>query len=163
MSTSGQESALSPAQIVTALLHSQAEENIFVRHYEETRFKITQMTIALSGALIGVLRFGNPQDRMAPLFGVFIVMLGVIGLLISAKYTERADRHAGLSRAYRRAASELIGDIGGTTFEGIHKDAATKHRNIRGVTGSLHDFRARLFWMGIHVFVIILGIIVASS
>jgi glucose uptake protein GlcU len=160
---SKKEPGLSLAEIVRALLQSQTEENNFVRHYEETRFKITQMTIALSGALIGVLRFGNSQDHTARLFGIFIIMLGVIGFVISAKYTERADRHASLSRAYRRMASNLIGGVGATTFEKIHDDAAIKHRNARSVTGLLHDFRARLFWMGIHVCMIILGFIVAFS
>jgi hypothetical protein len=92
-------SEITKADAVGALLQNQVEANVFVRHYEETRFKITQLTITLSGLLIGALRFGGSQQHTATLFGLFIIILGILGVLISAKYTERADRHATLSRA----------------------------------------------------------------
>jgi len=112
-----EKSELTRANVVTALLQNQMEENVFVRHYEETRFKITQMTITLSGLLIGALRFGNSQQHTARLLGIFIILLGILGALISAKYTERADRHANLSRAYRRAASNLLSQIDNSDLE----------------------------------------------
>jgi hypothetical protein len=154
---------LTQADVIKALLQNQMEENVFVRHYEETRFKITQMTITLSGLLIGALRFGNSQQHTSRLLGLFIVILGVLGGLISAKYTERADRHASLSRAYRRAASDLLGKIGNDDLEKIHEGAALKHRDTKSLTGLLHDVRARLFWVGIHICMIVLGVIVALS
>jgi hypothetical protein len=154
---------LTEADVIRALLQNQMEENVFVRHYEETRFKITQMTITLSGLLIGALRFGNSQQHTSRLLGVFIVILGVLGVLISTKYTERADRHASLSRAYRRAASDLLGKIGNYDLEKIHENAALKHRNSGSITGLLHNVRARLFWIGIHLCMIVLGLIVALS
>jgi hypothetical protein len=154
---------LTEADVIKALLQNQMEENAFVRHYEETRFKITQMTITLSGLLIGALRFGNSQQHSSRLLGVFIIILGVLGVLISAKYTERADRHASLSRAYRRAASDLFSKIGNYDLEKIHESAALKHRNSGSITGLLHDVRARLFWMGIHLCMVVLGLFVALS
>ncbi len=163
MSLSDEHDAIKPTNIIDALIKNQMEENVFVRHYEDTRFKITQMTITLSGLLIGALRFGTPQPHTTRLLGVFIIILGVLGALISAKYTERADRHATLSRAYRRAVSDLIGQVGMTDLEKIHQDAAVKHRKARTLTGRLHDVRARLFWIGIHVCMIILGVIVSVS
>jgi hypothetical protein len=156
-------SELTRADAVKALLQNQIEENLFVRHYEETRFKITQMTITLSGILIGALRFGNSQEHTARLLGVFIIILGALGFLISAKYTERADRHASLSRSYRRAVSDLLGQIGTDDLEKIHQDAAVSHSKVKSVTGLLHDVRARLFWMGIHICMIVLGLIIAFS
>jgi hypothetical protein len=155
-------SELTQADVFKALLQNQMEENVFVRHYEETRFKITQMTITLSGLLIGALRFGNSQQT-SRFLGVFIVILGILGVLISAKYTERADRHASLSRAYRRAASDLLGKIGNDDLEKIHEGAALEHKDTKSFTGLLHDVRARLFWVGIHICMIILGVIVALS
>jgi len=158
-----EKSELTQADIVRALVQNQMEENVFVRHYEEIRFKITQMTITLSGLLIGALRFGNSQQHTARLFGVFIIILGILGVLISAKYTERADRHASLSRAYRRAVSNLLGQIGNDDLEKIHEHAALKHRDTKSITGLLHDVRARLFWVGIHICMIVLGVVVAMS
>lgn len=131
--------------VVKALLQNQMEENAFVRHYEETRFKITQMTITLSGILIGALRFGNSQEHTAKLLGGFIIILGALGFMISAKYTERADRHASLSRAYRRAVGDLLSENGKNGLEEIHQDAARRHRDAKSITGLLHNVRARLF------------------
>jgi hypothetical protein len=148
---------------IKALIDSEKEANNFIRHYEETRFKITQMTITLSGLLVGALRFGQPNKNTGILFGCFIVILGVLGALISAKYTERADRHAELSRAYRRTASELIGNIGSDSIESIHIDAAAKHSKTGRVTWMLHNLRARYFWIGIHFCMILFGIIVAMT
>jgi hypothetical protein len=147
--------------IIKALLDNQKEENLFVRHYEETRFKVTQLTITLSGLLIGALRFVEAQKNTNRLFGAFIIILGVLGALISAKYTERADRHAELSRTYRRTASKLIGNIGDDDFEKIHVDAVARHAQKKRFTNLLQNVRARLFWVGIHICMIALGVIVA--
>jgi hypothetical protein len=61
MTREAQKSELSEIDLARALIQNQVEENLFVRHYEETRFKITQMSITLSGLLIGALQFGNSQ------------------------------------------------------------------------------------------------------
>jgi hypothetical protein len=99
------------------------------------------------------------------LVGAFIVILGFLGVLISAKYTERADRHAALSRTYRRAAGGLLSKLGNSDcdIEKLHESAALKHRKIKSITGLLHDVPARLFWMGIHVLMIVLGLVIAVS
>lgn len=153
-----QNNDVSRSEAIKALLDNQKEENAFVRHYEETRFKITQITITLSGLLIGALRFGESEPRTSQLVGLFIVVLGVLGALISAKYTERADRHAKLSRAYRRAVSGLIGAVGALSdLEAVHSKAVATHELGRG----LHNVRARLFWIGIHICMIVLGLVVA--
>jgi hypothetical protein len=165
MTSEAQKSELSEIDLASALIQNQVEENLFVRHYEETRFKITQMTITLSGLLIGALRFGNSQQHTGRLVGAFIVILGFLGVLISAKYTERADRHAALSRSYRRAASGLLSKLGNgdCDIEKLHETAALKHRKTKSITGLLHNVRARSFWMGIHVLMIILGLVIAIS
>ena len=92
---------------------------------------------------------------------LFIIVLGVIGILISAKYSERADRHAIISRAYRRAASNLIGKFQGQDLEQIHSEAATLHANARNITSILYRIRARYFWLAVHACIVLLGILVA--
>ncbi len=163
MTSDKRETGLTEADVVRALIQNEVEANLYVRHYEETRFKITQMTITLSGLLIGALRFGSPEQHTSRLLGTFIVILGFLGVFISAKYTERADRHAALARAYRRGASDILNKIGTGNLEKIHEDAALKHKKTRSLTGLLHDVRARLFWMGIHVCMIVLGLVIAVS
>jgi hypothetical protein len=149
--------------IVKVLIDNQMENSSFIRHYEDVRFKITQVTITLAGLLIGASRFTS-QTAMPPSklpIALFIIVLGVIGILISAKYSERADRHAVISRAYRRAASNLIGKIQGHDLEEIHSDAAALHANAWSLTSFLYPIRARYFWLAVHACIVLLGILVA--
>ena len=53
---------LSASDIANILLENQKINNDFIRHYEDVRFKITQVTVTLSALLIGASRF-NPPAR----------------------------------------------------------------------------------------------------
>jgi hypothetical protein len=120
-------SAAVPATEIAKLLFSNEQENgVFIRHYEDVRFKITQVTVTLAGLLIGATRFSPVRTALATNIPIslFIIILGTIGILISAKYSERADRHATISRAYRREASAIVGKFQDIEFEKIHQQAA---------------------------------------
>lgn len=150
-----------PAPDLAKLLFQYAQENdTFIRHYEEIRFKVSQVTVTLAGLLIGATRLAPaalPPASKLPI-SLFIIALGLIGVVISAKYSERADRHATISRAYRRAASDLIKQTSPIEPEQIHLKAAAAHASQSPFVSRL---RARYFWYLVHACVIILGIIVA--
>jgi hypothetical protein len=58
-------SAAVPATEIAKLPFSNEQENgVFIRHYEDVRFKITQVTVTLAGLLIGATRFS--PVRTAP-------------------------------------------------------------------------------------------------
>ena len=158
-----QETGVPAADVAKVLLENQKENEAFIRHYEDVRFKITQVTVTLAGLLIGASRFApqNPPAGGKLPIALFIVTLGIIGILISAKYSERADRHAVIARSYRRAVSRLIGQFQGTEIEQLHETAASQHASSRSVTGLLYTIRARYFWLAVHVCVVFLGILVA--
>jgi hypothetical protein len=150
-------------EVVKVLLANQLENDLFIRHYEDVRYKITQITVTLAGLLIGASRFGPQLGTHASNLPIslFIITLGSIGIAISAKYSERADRHATLARSYRRAASKLIGDFQGTDAETIHDTATSQHAISNTSTRVLAGLRARYFWYAVHICVILLGILVA--
>src|ERR1700733_806359 len=105
--------------------------------------KTFDLSVTLAGLLIGASRFGTQQSQISNKFPIalFIVTLGVIGILISAKYSERADRHAVISRAFRQAMSKLIGDFLGGDLEATHQNAATEHARDRSITGPCEPLR----------------------
>jgi hypothetical protein len=150
------------AEIIRVLSDHEKESNAFIRHYEDVRFKITQINMTLSVLLVGASRFGDLHASKG-LLATFIMGLGAHGILVCAKYTERADRHAVISRAYRRALSDFIGDFDGTTLEATHQQAAQKHSGQRGFPGMFVRLRARWFWVAIHASVVVLGIFVALT
>jgi hypothetical protein len=150
------------SEIIKILIEHEKENNAFIRHYEDVRFKITQINMTLSVLLVGASHFGN-LDASKVLLAVFIMGLGVRGILVCAKYTDRADRHAAISRAYRRALSDFVGDFGGASLEAVHRQAARKHASLHGISGMFVRVRARWFWVAIHASVVVLGIFVAST
>jgi hypothetical protein len=150
------------SEIVRVLVEQEKENNAFIRHYEDVRFKITQINVTLSVLLVGASRFGNLHASKI-LLSIFIIVLGVHGILVCAKYTERADRHAVISRSYRRALSDFIGSFDQTSLEDTHQKASGQHQSRKGITGVFVNVRARWFWMAIHASVIVLGIFVAFT
>ena len=160
--TSDQFTPMPPAEIAKLLLENQKENDAFIRHYEDVRFKITQVTVTLAGLLIGALRFGPRSLRPVANLPValFVIILGIIGILISAKYSERADRHATIARAYRRAVSALVGKIEGREIEEIHESAVSQHAASTGLTRLMYAIRARYFWYAVHSCIILLGILI---
>jgi hypothetical protein len=160
---------LSAADIAKLLLENQKINNEFIRHYEDVRFKITQVTVTLSALLIDASRFdpqhvqtasasAQPASRLP--IACFVILLGLIGICISLKYSERADRHGIISRAYRSAVSQLVGAIGDTTIEQIHQKAAFEHHAKRNFTNLFRPIRARAFWVLIHVAIVGLGALI---
>ena len=154
--------AIPPAEIIKSLVEHVKENNAFIRHYEDVRFNITQINVTLSVLLIGASRFATLGSGRL-LLALFIVALGVHGSLVCGKYTERADRHATLSRAYRKALSEFVGEFDDHEMEKIHKTASDEHQRTKTLSRLFLNMKARWFWIGIHVAVIVLGVFVAVS
>jgi hypothetical protein len=150
------------SEIIRILMEQEKENNTFIRHYEDVRFKITQINVTLSVLLVGASRFGNLHASKI-LLSIFIMVLGIHGILVCAKYTERADRHAVISRACRRALSDFVGDFDRTSLEDMHQKAAARHSSNRGITDVFVNIRARWFWIAIHASVVVLGIFVAFT
>jgi hypothetical protein len=148
--------------IIKTLIEHEKENNVFIRHYEDVRFKISQINMTLSVFLLGASRFENLHQSKL-LFSLLIIILGIHGILVCAKYTERADRHAIISRAYRRALSDQLGSFSGTTMEGIHQQAVERHEREKNFTGLFVNVQARWFWVAIHSAAILVGVFVAFS
>src|SRR5947207_1457783 len=75
-----------------------------------------QLAITLAAALIGLEKLGiaHQSDWLVP---VLIILLGTCGMLVTLKYTERADRHAVIARELRRELSKYISVDGLPTLE----------------------------------------------
>jgi hypothetical protein len=112
---------LATSDVTRLILELHKENTAFVRHYEDTRFKFAQITIALAAALVGLSRFPSIGSSSQRWIALCTIALGLFGILITLKYTERADRHAAIARAFRRAIS---GEAGGK--EGIGSKIFTK-------------------------------------
>ncbi len=149
-------------ETVQVLIEHEKENNAFIRHYEDVRFKISQINVTLSVLLVGASRF--PGLRPSRIYlSVFLVVLGLHGVLVCLKYTERADRHAAISRSYRKALSDFLGAFGPTSMEDIHRRASESHKRGPLLTRIFVRIRARVFWIAIHVAIVALGVLLAFT
>ena len=61
-----------------------------VRHYEDIRFKFSQITIALAAALVGASRLSGIEGGNKALVALCIVVLGITG--ITRRNVHESDR-----------------------------------------------------------------------
>jgi hypothetical protein len=98
----------SAADVARILLDLYRENTGFVRHYEEIRFKFSQLTITLAAALVGLSKIANPGRHHEIIIALFICALGISGVLMVLTHTDRTDRHATIARAFRRTISRVL-------------------------------------------------------
>jgi hypothetical protein len=63
------------SEIMRVLMEHEKENNAFIRHYEDVRFKITQINVTLSVLLVGASRFGTSHASKI-LLSTFIFYTG---------------------------------------------------------------------------------------
>lgn len=135
-------------------LEYRKEAVAFVRHYEDIRVKFSQLSITLTAALVGLDRFGGGQSNQA-LVPILVIFLGICGLLVTGKYTERADRHAVIAREITDALSKIMDDGEGRwDLAQTYQEGARKHKEKARIMSRV---RARYFWLLLHVGVLLLG------
>lgn len=122
------------------------------RHHEEQRATMTGVVLALAGAIVGLLAIKDLSPNSWPL-SVFLVMLGLFGAMLSAKHYEKSRFHARASGHYRNQVEKRKPR---TELRNIRFMAAAKHQDEKA---PLRQIRLHVLWTGIHVSVVILGIL----
>jgi hypothetical protein len=131
----------------------------FVRHYEDIRVKFSQLSITLTAALVGIDRIGVGQSNRALVPGL-IIFLGVCGILVTGKYTERADRHATIARQMTETLSKMMDEKDPLWDLSLnYQEGARKHKEHAGIMARL---RARYFWLMLHFGVVLLGAVMLA-
>ncbi|MDF1733151.1 MAG: hypothetical protein P1U49_16735 [Minwuia sp.] len=129
----------------------------FLKHYEDSRTKISQIILALSAALIGLSRFpavGGSADAVGPL----VIILGLAGIVFSLKYTSLANRRTNMARALRREMGEILqgqsfADIE-TVYRQLDQEADSK---LAGISWIIAHIQVRWCWIALHAFVAVIG------
>lgn len=127
------------------------------RHHEALRTSTTNIIVSISGAAFAVIGYDKSIcGGDLPLL-LFIAVLGLYGALFSAKQTERAGLHYIRAQEFRLAIDREEPAI---DFAALRKSAETTHR-------SRYPWLARLelqsLWLGIHLGITLLALLVAAS
>lgn len=98
--------------IVETLLTMYREQVSTTRHYEIIRSTATTIHVSLVGALIvlmaAVVRSGADTGLETAMFGVFLILLGVSGFMISMKSFERSVLSRTLAEAYKNTVNKML-------------------------------------------------------
>jgi uncharacterized membrane protein len=126
------------------------------RHHEIQRAAVATALLGIAAAAIGVATLNKTLTKVDLAATLFLIAVGVFGLVFSYKHAERFELHTTRARAYR---SELDTLLEGAPLKRLKEAADNKHNKKYPL---MHQVRLRYLWGGIYLFLIVLGIILSA-
>lgn len=137
---------------MTFLLRALEENWILARQAEDKRAVIAHVNIATATVASGILALIGFKKNALPLT-VLLAILGIYGIVATAKLYERSQYHIQRARKLRTRLDELYPD---TQVEMLQKIAENEHK-IR--YPRLVNVRLNTIWLSLHTLIAVLGII----
>ena len=122
------------------------------RHHEIQRSSVTNVLIAISSAIIGLVTFDKTIVISDLPLTIFLIILGVFGAVFSAKHYERFSFHISRARKYREEINKLFPD---TPLRELIDKADEKHNRKHP---RLRKLRLQYFWLGLYVLITLIGV-----
>lgn len=126
------------------------------RHQEDQRATATNLIIAISAGLLGLISLDAELTVADIPLSVFLILVGLFGALLSAKHHERFWFHMERACQYRDAVEKLLP----TTNIRELKQAADS------ITRKKHPFLNRLglfrLWVALHLGIASLGVLIIA-
>jgi len=117
------------------------------RHHETLRSQSTNLIVAISAAIFGLMASSSASGDHPHLLGTFLVVINLFGLLMSLKHYERSRLHVTVASKYRDVISEdsKIGD----RELNLSRKAGKDSHSMRFAKSS--RLRAYVLWSGLHL------------
>ena len=131
------------------------EECSFARHHETLRSRAASLIMAVAGGALGLAALDRRFAINDVPLAVFIVGLGLFGVLFTLKSFERGYRHLDRADQYIYSLARVAPD---TQLARVRKDADFLHRAKFRRLSKWHPLY--LFWVGLNAFTIVLGLAV---
>ena len=113
---------------------------------------MSNLLLVLSGGILGLITFKDLSFQTWPL-SAFLILLGAFGALFSAKHYEKFRFHMIAAGRYRNRLEKLLPN---TELRRLRLEAGEEHRNQHKL---LRKVRLHFFWMGLHVAIAVLGLV----
>ncbi len=140
-------------EIITALLAKYQYEKDHARQHESHRSTVTNIVIGISGAVLGFAGLAEDLHIVHLLCGIFLILVGGYGALLSKKHYERYSLHSKWAREYDIIIGKKLPES--RFSKEIHEDVLAKHKNY---FGWFAEMELNLLWTGIHLLVCLLGL-----
>ncbi len=100
------------------------------RHHETQRSNVANLLLAISSALIGVMLVDGKLARPDHYLGIFMFLIAIFGILLTAKLYERFDLHRERAKKIRYRLDHLSPTLG---LEAMRDDAEEKTKKNTSV------------------------------
>ena len=137
---------------MTFLLRVLEENWILARQAEDKRAMIAHVNIAAATVANEILVLVGFKKNALPLT-ILLMILGIYGIIATAKLYERSQYHIQRARKLRARLDELYPD---TQVEMLQKSAENEHKILYP---RLVNVRLNTIWLSLHTLIAILGII----
>ncbi len=137
---------------MTFLLRALEENWILARQAEDKRAVIAHVNIAAAIVANGILALVGFKKNALP-FTFLLVILGIYGIIATAKLYERSQYHIHRARKLRARLDELYPDA---QVEILQKNAENEHKMRYP---RLIHVRLNIIWLSLHMLIAVLGII----
>ena len=125
-----------------------------LRHLEKERATVAQTFVAITALLGGFITFDGTLDSADIYASLFLVVLGVFGVVFCFKQWERCYLHVGRARAYRQLISEQFTE---GLIAKLERETDAKHRQQFPILNHRY-LGLHTVWIGFYGLVLMLGI-----
>ena len=123
------------------------------RHHEVLRATVSNIIIAISAGLLGLITYDKQVSTYDLPMIIFLITVGVLGYLITMKQYQHLQRHLERANGFAEKIEELHPS---TEISKIMEEA--KIRNLKEFP-VLSKVRLNRFWGALHIIIVILGLL----
>jgi hypothetical protein len=177
--------AVSKTTQIDVLFKMYQEHCTHGRHHETQRSTVSTIIIAIAAGVTGLVKYDKAIDSLDFPLSLFLIALGLFGAVFCFKQTERFRLHTDRARKYRDAIDELLPDRTDTfssntelfdlpdkVKRSLHKPLELGTKPIKALKRladaehvykypKWHNRRLTWMWLGLHLCVAVLGIILS--
>lgn len=162
--------------LIDILFKNYQEQCVQGRHHDTQRAAVVTATLAISGALIGLITGDKSLTPTDLPLTIFLIPLGVFAAVFSLKHYERFRRHMYLAENYQDAMDVLLPTHSQLTIflKTLHKETCTEDDKTLSLLKDDGEFRQRkrfpylidlrlhCWWVAICLIVSFIGIILSG-
>lgn len=128
-----------------------ATQNLeYSRHYENQRQGVANTAIPLTAILLAVVAIDQAVTRLDLIPSLFIVVIGLHGILMSLRYEERFDFHYSRFSVLRNELDKKLKVSIQTLNQVADREHFAKFPRVS-------KLKLRYLWLGLHATVVVMG------
>ncbi len=145
------------------------EYRAHARHNEDLRSTVNNILIVASAGLVSLITYDQKINREDLSAAILLIGFGVLGIMFSASYTERYQRHRQRASVYRNRLDELFfkndESSGENTLAGLRDEAdkTIKFKFKKLVVFTRMISSSHILWIALPCFVSIIGVFLTAK